>query len=92
MTTHLDKGYRRRPRLRLAVALLCLLPACRASGAPPLFEETDLFVGGQDDINTYRIPSLICTKSGTVLAFCEGRGDNSEDGSPTHLALKECTN
>lgn len=54
----------------------------------PIFEETSLFVGGQDDINTYRIPSLICTKKGTILAFCEGRRDNSKDGSPTHLVLK----
>ncbi len=54
----------------------------------PLFEETELFVGGQDDINTYRIPSLVCTKKGTVLGFCEGRRDKSQDGSPTHLVLK----
>jgi Neuraminidase (sialidase) len=54
----------------------------------PLFEETDVFVGGQDDINTYRIPSIICTKNGTVLIFCEGRRDKSQDGSPTHLVLK----
>ncbi len=54
----------------------------------PLFDETELFVGGQDDINTYRIPSLICTKNGTALAFCEGRIDDSTDGSPTHLVLK----
>jgi len=54
----------------------------------PIFRETDVFVGGQDDINTYRIPSVICTKNGTVLVFCEGRRDNSQDGSPTHLVLK----
>jgi len=66
---------------------LCLLRSA-AIGATPFFEETELFVGGQDDINTYRIPSLICTRRGTVLAFCEGRRDNSQDGSPTHLVLK----
>jgi sialidase-1 len=59
-----------------------------AVAATPLFEKTELFVGGQDDINTYRIPSLICTRRGTVLAFCEGRRDNGQDGSPTHLVLK----
>jgi sialidase-1 len=56
-----------------------------------MFEETELFVGGQDDINTYRIPALICTKIGTVIAFCEGRANDSEDGSPTHLVLKRST-
>ena len=39
----------------------------------PMFQETPLFVGGQDNINTYRIPSVICTEKGTVLAFAEGR-------------------
>ena len=58
------------------------------SDSVPLFVETDVFVGGQDDINTYRIPSIICTKKGTLLIFCEGRRDKSLDGSPTHLVLK----
>jgi sialidase-1 len=53
------------------------------SSTPPLFDQVPLFVSGQDGINTYRIPSLICTKKGTVLAFC--------DGSPTHLVMKRST-
>jgi sialidase-1 len=56
--------------------------------AQALFEQTDLFVGGQDNYNTYRIPALICTKSGTLLAFAEGRRDESEDGTPTDIVLK----
>jgi len=56
--------------------------------APPLFEEMDVFVGGLDDVNTYRIPSVICTKKGTLLVFAEGRRDSTVDGSPTHLVLK----
>ena len=70
---------------------MAILTTCAwLSGArsEPLFQETDVFVGGQDDINTYRIPSLICTKKGTVLAFCEARRDSNTDGSPTDLVLK----
>lgn len=59
--------------------------ALRSQG---LFEQTELFVGGQDNYNTYRIPSLICTKSGTVLAFSEGRIDIGKDGGPTDIVLK----
>lgn len=73
--------------LRIAAALL-LAGACAARAQTPRFEETDVFAGGQDNINTYRIPSLICTRKGTVLAFCEGRKNNSADGSPTDLVLK----
>ncbi len=59
--------------------------ALRAQG---LFEQTELFIGGQDNYNTYRIPSLICTRKGTVLAFSEGRRDQGGDGVPTDIVMK----
>ena len=34
-------------------------------------EKQDLFVSGQDGYHTYRIPSLMNTPRGTVLAFAE---------------------
>lgn len=76
--------------LRVAVLLCAAVTiwtgtALRAQG---LFEETELFVGGQDNYNTYRIPSLACTKNGTVLAFTEGRKDVGQDGGPTDIVLK----
>jgi sialidase-1 len=39
-----------------------------------------LFVKGVGGYNIYRIPSLLTTQSGTLLAFCEGReaGDSSD--------------
>ena len=75
-----------RAAVLLSAALVSLTgTALRAQG---LFEQTELFVGGQDDYNTYRIPSLICTKSGTVLAFTEGRKEFGQDGGPTDIVLK----
>jgi Neuraminidase (sialidase) len=72
-----------------AIVILILIAWDAASlYAQALFEQTEVFAGGQDDINTYRIPSLICTKNGTLLAFSEGRKDSSADGSPTDLVLK----
>jgi sialidase-1 len=68
-----------------AVANILTGTALRAQG---LFEQTELFVGGQDDYNTYRIPSLVCTKTGTVLAFTEGRKEVGQDGGPTDIVLK----
>jgi sialidase-1 len=46
-----------------------------------LFEETDVYVSGAG-YPTYRIPSLITTRRGTLLAFSEGRqgkGDHTEN-------------
>ena len=48
----------------------------------------DVFVGGQDDYHTYRIPSLITTQKGTLLAICEGRKLRAADESPTNLVIK----
>jgi sialidase-1 len=68
-----------------AAMIVCTATALRAQG---LFEQTELFVSGQDDYNTFRIPSVICTKDGTVLAFTEGRKDIGKDGGPTDIVLK----
>jgi hypothetical protein len=75
-------------RIALLLGLVMVASKGAALHAQALFEQTDLFVGGQDDYNTYRIPALICAKTGTVLAFSEGRRDASGDGVPTDIVLK----
>lgn len=72
----------------LLIAGIVVTSQSAAMRAQGLFEQTDLFVGGQDNYNTYRIPALLCTKSGTVLAFTEGRKDIGKDGGPTDIVLK----
>jgi sialidase-1 len=75
-------------RIAVLLSLAAIAWECAGLHAQALFEQTDLFVGGQDDYNTYRIPALICTKTGTLLAFSEGRRDDSKDGTPTDIVLK----
>ena len=64
------------------------------SQKPQRYKKTALYYIGMPGYNRYRIPSLIITKKGTLLAFCEGRtaGDTgdidtlvrrSEDGGET---------
>jgi sialidase-1 len=72
----------------LLVIVMCVgafVPAHVVAAEPP---KVDVFVGGADGYNTYRIPSLICTPKGTLLAFCEGRKISGADESPTNLVLK----
>ena len=67
-----------------AVSLVALsLVATRGVTAEP--EKVDVYVNG-DSYRLYRIPSLICTPQGTLLAFCEGRDGN--DQSATDMVLK----
>jgi sialidase-1 len=67
----------------LAVLLLALQ---RGSAAEPMLTDMDLFISGHDNVNIYRIPSLIVAPSGTILAIIEAR--MGDDGDPTDLTVK----
>jgi sialidase-1 len=51
-------------------------------------KQTKLFVAGQDGYHTYRIPALVVSTEGTVLAFCEGRKYGSGDSGDIVLLLR----
>lgn len=53
--------------------------------------EHPLFTAGQDGYHTYRIPALLVTPRGTVLAFCEGRKTGAGDHGDLDLLLKRST-
>jgi sialidase-1 len=53
--------------------------------------QIDVYLSGRDGYHTYRIPSVIVTKQGTVLAFCEGRKNSSSDTGDIDLLLKRST-
>jgi sialidase-1 len=60
--------------------------------ASPLLEEIDVFVPGDRGICQYRIPGLITTDKGTLLAVCDARV--SQAGDPPNnidLALRRST-
>ncbi len=70
------------PRLlgTLCVACLLVCPAHAAEDPQPL-PYTDVFVPGDDGYPHIRIPAIVATGQGTLLAFAEGReaGDHSEN-------------
>ena len=51
----------------------------------------DVFVSGREGYHTYRIPALVITSEGTVLAFCEGRKNSKNDHGDIDLLLKRST-
>ena len=54
----------------------------------PASELTDLFVRGSEGYHTYRIPSLVSSTRGTLLAFCEGRKTSSIDDGDNDLLVR----
>jgi sialidase-1 len=78
-----------RPRL-LATVLGGLLAAMTAPAAaqaePPA--QTDVFTSGTEDYHSFRIPALLATQKGTLLAFCEGRKTSRNDHGDIDLVLK----
>lgn len=78
----------RRSVVGLAGAALTRSVSAAAAVRPPLFEQQDLFVSGQDGYHTYRIPSLVTTKGGALLAFCEGRKGGGGDSGDIDLLVR----
>jgi sialidase-1 len=50
-----------------------------------------VFNAGENQIDSYRIPSLITTKDGNLLAFSEARKSSSTDKTPTDIVVKRST-
>jgi sialidase-1 len=71
----------------VALLVACLIfPASAAD-----LVETPVFTAGNDGYHTYRIPALAVTKSGTLLAICEGRKTGRGDHGDVDLVLKRST-
>jgi sialidase-1 len=49
---------------------------------------TDLYVAGEGGYHTFRIPSAIATKKGTLLAFAEARRTRAGDSGDIDLVVK----
>lgn len=59
---------------------------CRDKG---FMEEHDVFIGGREGVSCFRIPSLITTTKGTLIAVCEARKSRCYDApNNIDLALK----
>jgi sialidase-1 len=63
------------------------------SASSPIAEPggTNLFTKGDGSYHTYRIPALVTTKNGTILAFCEGRKSSASDTGDIDILLRRST-
>lgn len=54
----------------------------------PELRQKPIFVSGLDGYHTYRIPAIVVSQKGTILAFCEGRKNSARDDGDIDMALK----
>ncbi|WP_425400010.1 sialidase family protein [Aeoliella sp.] len=75
----------------LLVAFSLFASTSIARADQPATQETNLFVSGKGGYDTYRIPSLIATKEGTLLALCEGRKNSRSDAGDIDMLVRRST-
>jgi len=82
----------------VGVGMLIVIALWQATGlvqgedkVASVFEQQPLFVAGDGGYFNYRIPSLVVTTRGTILAFCEARKNNGHDWDDVDLALRRST-
>jgi sialidase-1 len=59
-----------------------------APAAAPLIEKMDLFAAGVGGYALYRIPGVVATKRGTLLAYCEARAGERGDWGAIDILLR----
>ena len=59
--------------------------------AEPLLEKITVFCAGEAGYACFRIPALVVSPGGSVLAFAEGRVDRCADDADINLVLKRST-
>lgn len=60
-------------------------------GAIPNPEKSDVFPAGFKGIARYRIPGIVVTAKGTILAYCEARKNDSKDWGEIEIHLRRST-
>jgi sialidase-1 len=67
------------------------LAAAVAAAAPEPPQKTDLFTAGEGRYALYRIPGMVHTANGTLLAYCEARKNAGSDWGAIDVWLRRST-
>ncbi|MBN2476432.1 MAG: exo-alpha-sialidase [Pirellulales bacterium] len=74
-----------------SVALGAAMVFARVCPADDVVQQVSVFVSGTEGYHTYRIPGIVVTNDGTLLAFCEGRKTGGGDHGDLDLMLRRST-
>jgi sialidase-1 len=65
-----------------------LWTAVAAAASAAELPQVEVYRAGEGGYRSYRIPALIATKKGTLLAFCEGRRNSAADTGDIDVVLR----
>ena len=82
---------RRKQRVGQYLVFLMAVVLVVPSGASAQEPVVDLWTSGEGVYDTYRIPALVQTTKGTLLAFCEGRKTGRGDSGNIDLLMRRST-
>ena len=77
--------------IRLFTSLLLFSLYGSLASADSLFEKTDVFPPGLNGIARYRIPGIVVTQKGTVIAYAEARKNSSSDWGEIEIHMRRST-
>ncbi len=82
--------------LPIHLSIVCLLLSSvslpRLIASEPMLDKTDLFHAGQGGYETFRVPGIVVTRDGSVLAYCEARRGSRSDWADIEVLLCRSTN
>ncbi len=73
------------------IGLPALLLASLSAVAQPMLEKADLFEAASRGYNIFRIPGIVVTAKGSILAYAEARKSDRGDWGPIDIVLRRST-
>jgi len=81
----------RLPHLFITSVCMTALMVGNGQSAPTMIETTDLFLAKSNGIALHRIPGIVVTTKGTVLAYCEARKNSGSDWGEIAVHMRRST-
>ena len=72
----------------LLAALILACPSPQDADLPRMSDQVDVWTSGEGGYHTYRIPAVVQSPNGALLAFCEGRKGGRGDSGDIDLLMK----
>lgn len=74
-----------------AILIILMFAALHVNAGQAVFEKSEVFPPGLNGVARYRIPGIVVTEKGTVLAYSEARRNSSSDWGEIEIHLRRST-